>query len=295
MQQPISQPFYMSQPRLPIPWPSNSLHLAPPMQQQQYSLSHSFSQPSLSFAFPQQYPHSNKRHHNLKQSASYSHRRPPIHPSLNPSLKSHHHHHNSSYSGSIHSYQNRPLKTKSASRLGSTSQTIINPLSKAHSWHTMASSHQSNLSVAYAKEMNLTPKRRRKHSPQKKKRRQVPPPPPPSLPPPPALLPRPHPRRHLSASPKRRSSLNIPRRPSIRIPKCGVVRISTLDEMPVASEQAPIQKNNINPDRLSTKGSISNSTKHQKISKTKPKGNIVIKNRQNQINNEDNGKKIFLN
>lgn len=273
MQQPVSYPFYMEPPRLPLstPWSSNSFRLPPPPSlQQQYPLSHSISQPLLSFASSQQrYPllqktpsYSNTRYHNLKQSASYSHRR-SLHPSLDPSLRSHR---------SISSHHSRPLKTKSVSGLEQFSQPVINPLSKAHSWHTMTNPHQSNLSVAYATEMHLTLKRRRKHSPQKKKK----------LPPPPPL-------RHPSTSPKRRPSLNLPRRRSMRAPKCGVVRISTLDEMPLGNDPAPILKNSVNNDRLSMKGSITNSSKRQKI----PKRTAPIKNRKNQINIEDDGKKII--
>jgi len=275
MQQQLPYPFYMDKPRLPlaIPWSSNSFHSPSPHQRQFHS---SYSIPTLSppFVLPQQrYPllktipssssYSNTRYHHLKQSASNSSRR-PVH-------RSHDHHH-SKYSDVIHTHQNRPSKTKSISDLQQMSQFTSMPLPKSHSWHTTINHHQSNLSVAYAKEMELTPKPRRKHSPQKKQKIPY--------------------QRQLPSSPKRKPSFNNHRKRSIQMPKRGVVRISTLDEMPIVNNQTSIQKNSISNDRSSIKGSISNSSKRQ----TKPKENTSIKKRKNQRNNDDdNGKKKNFN
>jgi hypothetical protein len=203
----------------------------------------------------------------LKQSASNSSRR-----SLH---RSHDHHHHSKYSDVIHTHQNRPSKTKSISDLQQISQFTSTPLPKSHSWHTTINHHQSNLSVAYAKEMELTPKPRRKHSPQKKQKIPY--------------------QRQLPSSPKRKPSFNNHRKRSIQMPKRGVVRISTLDEMPVVNNQTPIRKNSISNDRLSMKGSISNSSKRQTRPKEKSKENSSIKNRKNQRNDDDDdGKKKIL-
>jgi hypothetical protein len=282
MQQPLSNPFYMDTSRLslPIPWSSNSFHLPSP-HQQQFPSSYSMPQPlspfvlsqqrnSLSTKIPLSSSYSNTRYQHLKQSASYSNRR-PVHQSLDASTRPHRY---STYNDLIHTHQYQPSKTKSISDFKQNSPFTSSPLLKAHSWHTMINHRQSNLSVAYAKEMQLTPKRRRKHSSQKKKKI--------------------HPQKHLSSSPKREPSFNNHRKQSIRIPKRGVVRISTLDEMPIVNDQTRIRRNSINNDRLSTKGSISNSSKRQIIPKDKSKGNTVIKNRKNQNNNEDDGKKKNL-
>lgn len=99
--------------------------------------------------------------------------------------------------------------------------------------------HSSNLSVAYAHEAHLTPKPRRKGSLRRKPRSLPPPPPPPQR--------KPSFRRHRQ-----------PKRP-VYIPERGIVRISTLDELPMVSHRAP----SINHDRISIKGSISNSSQHR--------------------------------
>ncbi len=277
MQQRLPYPFYMDKPRLPlaIPWSSNSFHSLSPHQQQFHS-SYSIHQPLSPFILRQQrYPllksipksssYSNTRYHNLKQSASYSSRR-SLHRSRDGSTRPHHH---SKYSDVIYAHQNQPSKTKSISDLQQISQFSSTPLSKSHSWHTTINHHQSNLSVAYAKELELTPKPRRKHSPQKKQ-----------------IIP-PH-QRQLPSSPKRKRSFNNHRKRSIPIPKRGVVRISTLDEMPIVNNQTPIRKNSISNDRSSMKGSISNSSKRQTKPKEKSKENTSIKKRKNQRN--DDGK-----
>jgi hypothetical protein len=197
---------------------------------------------------------SNTRYHHLKQSARHSNRRPD---------------HYLSYHDFIHSQQYRPKsKTKSISDLEQLSQSNSNHLLKAHSCHTMVNHRQSNLSVDYAKEMNLTPKSRRKYSPQQKKK----------------IKPL---QRRLSSSPKRKASFRKHRKPMIHLPERGIVRISTLDEMPIINHRVNQRTNSINTDRMSTKGSISNSSKRRIKPKEKSKGD----SRSIQNNNEDNGKK----
>ncbi len=282
MQQPLSYPFYMDtlRPPLPSPWSSVPFQL-PSLHQQQFSSSYPTSQPLAPFFLPQQRnllsrkipsssSYTNTRYHHLKQSASYSNRR-PVHRSVDASIRPHRY---STYNDLNPTHQYRPSKIKSISNLEQMSQTNSTHLSKAHSWHTINNHHQSNLSVSYANEIQLTPKRRRKQSPKKKKTI--------------------HPQRHLSSSPKRKPSFNNQRKRPIHIPQCGVVRISTLDEMPIVNNQTPIKKNSINNDRSSTKGSISNSSKRQKIPKEKSKGNNSKKNRKIQNHDENDGKKMNL-
>jgi hypothetical protein len=266
MQQPGSHPFYMDTRHfsLPTPWSSVPFHLS--------------SQSRSPFILPQQQnpflrkipsssSFSNTRYHHLKQSTSYSNRR-PVYRSVDASTRSYRH---SKYDDTN---QYRSSKTKSISDLEQISSFSSTHLPKAHSWHTMAPHRPSNFSVAYAKEMQLTPKRRRKPSPQKKKRT-----PPPPLPPPPP--------RHLSSSPKRKPSFNNHRKRSKHLPERGVVRISTLDEMPVVNNQIHKRPKSINNDRLSMKGSISNSSKRR----IRPKENNSIKNRKIRNNEDDDGKK----
>lgn len=257
MQQPVPYPFYLDTSRLPlsIPWSSapfrQQLYPSPFVLSQQRDALPRKIPPSSSSSF------SNTRYHHLKQSTNYSHRRP---------------HRHSTYNDSIHRHQYRPSKTKSISDLEQLSQSNSAHLLKAHSWHTMVNHHQSNLSVDYAKEMNLARKPRRKYSPQKKK-----------IKPPQRRLP--------SSSPKRKTSFRNHRKRPIHLPERGVVRISTLDEMPIVHHRIDQRTNSINNDRISTKGSISNSSKRRLKPKEKSKANSSIDSRSIQTNNEDNGKK----
>ena len=131
----------------------------------------------------------------------------------------------------------RPSETRSISDLEQISRSSSARLLKAH---------PSNLSVAYAHEAHLTPKPRRKGSIRRKTR--LPPPPPPP--------------------PQRRPSFRQRRKRPVHLPERGLVRISTLDEMPMVSHRAP----SINHDRISTKGSISNSSQHRIKPKEKSRG-----------------------
>ncbi|CAF0845031.1 unnamed protein product [Rotaria sp. Silwood1] len=248
-----------------VPWSLGSFHV-PPSHRGQFLSSYPTPRPLQPFVLTQQQnpyasmlstlpSYSNRRYQDLKKSTSYPNRRPSYR-SLDTSKRSHHDY---GYNESIHSHQSRPSKTKSVSDFGQMSQFTSTHLPKAHSWHTMMNHRQSNLSVAYAKEMNLTPKRRRKHSPKKYKKIRS--------------------QRRLSSSPKRNPSFIKHRKRPIQIPEYGIVRISTLDEMPINNNQTNKRNNSINNDRLSTKGSLSNLSKRRKISKEKPKENNSIKNR----------------
>ncbi|CAF2753853.1 unnamed protein product [Rotaria sp. Silwood2] len=266
-QQPISYPFYMGTPRFPlsIPWSSGSFNVPSP-RRGQYLSSYPIHQPLSPFVLSQQQnpnpgilsaspSYSNKRYQHLKKSTSHSHRR-PSHRSLDISKRSYH---DSEYNESAHTQQSRPSKTKSVSDFDHMSQLTSIHLPKAHSWHTMMNHRQANLSVTYAKEMELTPKRRRKHSPKKHRKKRS--------------------HRRLSSSPKRNPSFIKHRKRSIPMPEYGIVRISTLDEIPINNNQINKRNNSINNDRLSMKGSVSNSSKRRKISKEKPKETNSIKNR----------------
>ena len=275
MQQPVSYPFYMggqSSPSSPS-WSLAPLNLHSLRQQQQQQQqqrvplsSNLIPQPispfiprrprrkSQSKNLPPSASFSNTRYHHLKQSASYSSRR-PVHHSVDAAVRPRR------YSSHNHFYppqQSRSEKARSISEFDRLSQSTSTHLSKAQSFHSMASHRSSNLSVAYAKDERLTPKRRRKHSPQKQSKT--------------------HPQRHLSLSPKRRPSFNQHRKRPVHLPERGVVRISTLDEMPLPTSRNHSRTNSINNDRLSTKGSISNSSKHRIRPKEKPKTNRIVHN-----------------
>jgi hypothetical protein len=224
-------------------------------------------QPSPSFTFSQEKnpvprtipsSYSNTRYNHLKKSTSYSNRR-FVHQSFDLPTWSHRH---SAYNEPIYTQHYRPSKTKSIPDFEQIPQFTSAPLSKAHSWHATMNHRRSNLSVAYANENHLTRKRPRKHSLRKKK-----------------INP---PQRRLSSSLKRKPSFKNPRIRSIQIPERGIVRISTLDEMPIINKQTI----SISNERLSTKGSISNAS----ILRMKSKGHSSIKNRKIKNNNEDHGK-----
>jgi hypothetical protein len=169
--------------------------------------------------------YTNTRYNHLKQSTSHINRHRSIDTSLHPQRYT------------IPNYQYRPLKTKSVSDFQQLSHQNSTHLVKAHSWHAINHLHQPNLNINYPKQMPLFHENHHHHHhqqhqylPKKKKkshRRQsssTPPPPPP--PPPPN-----------------------------QIPEQSIVRISTLDEMPVMNN--PIYKEN-----------FSNSNKNQKIKKS---------------------------
>jgi hypothetical protein len=227
MQQPITYPFYIGSPRLPfsVPWPSNPFHFPTPSYQTPPSLSPiSYPLPFILSHQPRQNlppkplhsfsSYTNTRYNHLKQSTNHINRHRSIDTSLN------------SQRYTIPNYQYRPLKTKSVSDFQQLYHQNSTHLIKAHSWHAMNHLHQPNLNVNHIKEMPLIPKNHhhhhhhhhRQHSPKKKKKSH---------------------RRQLSSSSK-------------QISEPDIVRISTLDEIPIINN--PIFKEN-----------LSNSNKNKKI------------------------------
>ncbi|CAF0996090.1 unnamed protein product [Rotaria magnacalcarata] len=274
MQQRPPYPLYLSRPRLPLsmPWSAVPFRLPTTSRFGRLIAPYSISRPLSQVALPQQpnlqpritspFPsYSNRRYQHLKHSASYPNRN-AIYRSLDAPKREQHHR---TYANDdvLHTHEYRPSKTKSVSDIEYMSQISSTRLSKANSWHTMNHHRKSNLSVAYANEARLTPKRRRKHSPHKKIIKQQPP-------------------NQVSSLPRRNPSFIKRKIRPMTIPECGIVRISTLDEMPLDNNQQNKKTNSINNDRLSMKGSISNSSKRRNTSKE----NNSIKNRNAKKNNE---------
>ncbi|CAF3362352.1 unnamed protein product [Rotaria socialis] len=266
MQQRPSYPLYMSRPRLPLsmPWPTVPFRLPATSRFGRLIAPYPISRPLSQLTLPQQqnlqptitspFPsYSNRRYQHLKHSASYPNRN-AIYRSLDAPKRQQHHR---TYANDdvLHTHEYRPSKTKSFSDIEHMSQINSTRLSKVNSWHTMNHSRRSNLSVAYANEAHLTPKRRRKHSPHKKIIKQPP--------------------NQVSSLPRRNPSFSKRKKRPMVVPECGIVRISTLDEMPLDNNQKNKKTNSINNDRLSMKGSISNSSKRRKTSQE----NNSIKNR----------------
>ncbi|CAF0951593.1 unnamed protein product [Adineta ricciae] len=270
MQPPIRYPFYMQRPRMPLAntWSTVPFRLSAHPQYQMRSAypvtrpitSYALSQPkkSLIKSMGPPSPYTNTRYQHLKKSTHHSNRR-----ALQQSYDDRQHHHNEI----TYTRPYRSSRTKSISELEPATELPSVALSKAHSWHAMMNHRRANLSVAYAHELHLSPKRQRKQS--LHKRRRVPPPRPLSS--------------SSSLSPKRRPSFNYRRKRPIELPECGPIRISTLDEMPVSNP--PIQKKtrSISHDRLSMKGSISASSTHR----TKTKGTNSVKNRKSYTKDND--------
>lgn len=270
--QSLSYPLYMGAPRLRMPmlWPSAPFRMTPASTGlAQFPSTFPMSQPMIPpYTLPLQKntqpkirksssPYSNRRYQNLKQSTAHPQRR-SRYSSLDPSIEYH-----QNYANNEINYTNnyKPLKTKSVSDFEYMSQHSAIPIPKSHSWHTMMAHRRSNLSAAYASEMQLSPRHRRKNSLRKKRKN--------------------HSSKTLHSSPRSISSSSKTLPPPLRrtpstvrrkkmakpISEFGSIRISTLDELPISTTQANSSNNNANSDRVSMKGSISNSTKRQKISK----------------------------
>jgi hypothetical protein len=127
----------------------------------------------------------------------------------------------------------------------------------------MANVTAANFSVAYAKEMRIAPKPGRKRSPQHKK------------------IPS---KRRPSSSAKRASSFREPRKRSFQKLELGVVRISTLDELPIRVNPRYKRKNSLNHDRLSSKSSVTtNSIKQRTQPKDRPQRKHSMKTRPDDV------------
>ncbi len=227
MQQPMTYPFYMGSPRLPfsVPWSSNPYHFPCPSYQTPPALSRMSYPVPFILSHPSQQNLPRKPLHSFSSytNTRYNHLKESTshinrYRPIDTPL------HSQRYT--VPNYQYQPLKTKSISDFQQLSHEHSTHLFKAHSWHSMNNLHQPNFSVNYAKEMPLTHKNHHHHhhhqcSPKRKKKSH---------------------RRRLSSSPK-------------QIPEQGIVRISTLDEMPVINN--PIYKE-----------TLSNSNKNQNIIKS---------------------------
>ena len=274
MKQPSSHPFYVTAPRPPLTTSRSLLqfHMLPSYHKQfplSYTIPSSYS-PSF-VHYQQQNPYSASMHPSLSSSNRRYHcpNRLTRHPNRRSSVRSLNNsetfRHYSTDHQPIDNYQHQPSKTKSVSNIAPISLSNSNQLSKAHSWHSTMTHRLSNLSVVYAKEIQLTPKARRRNSLPKRKK---------SYPP-----------RYLSSSPKRKSSFNKHRQRSKQVPERGIIRISTLDEIPMINNSSSHQrKTSIDRDRLSTKGSISNSSQLRILMKERPIKNNSIRNRKTKNN-----------
>ena len=237
MQQPIAYPFYISSPRLPfsVPWSSNPFHFPPPSPQHFPPPSPQHFPPPSPQHFPppspQHFPSSYQTTSSLPPvsyqlpfvlSPQSRQNLPPrtLHPSSSYTNTRYNHlkqstsHINrqrfndpSLYSQrySVPNYQYRPLKTKSVTDLQQLSDQNAPHLLKAHSWHAMNHLHQANLNMNYANEIpfnHTNYSHCRQYSPKQKRKS--------------------HRKQLSSSSPKQTS-------------EHGIVRISTLDEMPTIS------------------------------------------------------------
>lgn len=206
--------------------------------------------------YPYQQPSfSNMRYNSLKQSRSFN----------RPRRSS------KSIDGFSTTSTRRPSRTKSISQLKSLSDSSSSVLPRAQSWHSMGNVHSVNYSVAYAAENHLTPKSQRKRSMRRKKASIVPPVP-------------------LSPQRRRQGSFRKARKPSIPLPERGVVRISTLDELPMPVTPRFKRRNSLNTDRLSTKGSVAaSSIKRQ----TKCRNQSIQTQTMKSNDNNEKGRPIF--
>ncbi|CAF3782837.1 unnamed protein product [Adineta steineri] len=240
MQQPITYPFYMSSPRIPfsVPWSTNPYHYSP-VTQQHYPATYqtSPSLPHVPYPAPFILPHqprqaqpsrtlhpsssyTNTRYNHLKQATSHFTRQRFTDTSIQ------------SQRYAIPNHQYRPSKTKSYTDLHQFFQQNSSHLLKAHSWHAInhlqQQQQQPNLNMNYANEMPFNP---------------PPPPPPPPV------------RHHHQQQPQqyapkqkkkshRKQSSSSPK----QVPDHGIVRITTLDEMPIMNN--PIyQESQLDPNK----------------------------------------------
>ena len=257
----------MGVPRRPLfpSWPSTPFRLPTP--RAPFLLTYPRMPPSSPFVHSQMKsilpqtiePYSSSRYNRLKQSASYTSRRSAHRPIEASSV------HSTMYTDSRSTPHRRVSKTRSISELQPSFSSTSAPLPKTQSWHSMASGRQSNLSVSYAEEMHLTSKHQRKRSPKRK---------------PPTGK-----RSSFQRQPSRRSQ----RKRIVHLPERGVVRISTLDELPIANNQSSERNRSVNHDRLSSKGSVSNSSKSRILSKDRPAAKNPKKQRLTKSNAEGQG------
>ena len=214
MSQPMPYPLYMASPRLPfaVPWTPNPFHFPSPSYQTPpaYSLPFVLSHPPRQNFPPKTLSthssYTNTRYNHLKQSTSHINRHRSIDISLHPQGHSN------------PNYQYRPIKTKSVSDFHQNTPQNSAHLMKAHSWHAINHLYQPDPYRNYGRgipSMEEIPSHHHHHhhhprSPKRKKKSH----------------------RNRSASPPQQT----------QIPEQGLVRISTLDEMPIINN--PIFREN---------------------------------------------------
>lgn len=224
VQHPVSYPFYMDSPRLrfALPWPTNPFQYSSPHPQRYYSSSYQLppQMTPMSYPIPFLLSHPSSRPNPplkpVQPYASYSNTRYNHlkqstshinrHRSVDASL------HSQQYYISNHQYQ--ASKTKSTSDFHHESNQNSARLLKAHSWHSMHHLNQSHMN--FAKELPVI--HEKQHNP----------------------LYSPPQKRKLPKNQLLLSSSPIVQK---EIPEPGLVRISTLDEIPLI--QNPIYKADI--------------------------------------------------
>ncbi|CAF1146262.1 unnamed protein product [Rotaria sordida] len=208
MQQPISYPFYMDSSHLQFsfPWSSNPFQF--PTNSQQYFPSSYQPPPPLPqpISYPLPFILSHQQHHNLPSKipqsfSSYSNTRYNHLKQSTSHMNRHRSIDTSLYSQrySISNHQYPTSKTKSETDYQSNSRNLL----KAHSWHSMNHLNQSNLNINYGKDIPLIHDNHYYNSYLSKQNKQL------------------H-KRNLSSSPKQK-----------QIPKQDIVRITTLDKVPI--------------------------------------------------------------
>lgn len=241
MQPPISYPFYMDSPRLrfSLPWSPNPYQYSS-YPQPYYSSSYQ-SSPSLtptSYQLPFILSHQSRPNLPSKSTNSFSSYTNTRYNNLKQAT-SHINRHRSietslqSQRYSVpHYHHYQPSHAKPVSHFYQNSANLL----KAHSWHSMNHLNQSNFNVNYTNDMYLVHKNNpyQSSSPKQKKK----------------IL-----KRHLSLSPQQQQQ---------QIPQEGVVRILTLDEMPVINnpiynETIAITTKNKNIKRQSSPSSTNSS------------------------------------
>ncbi|CAM4790728.1 unnamed protein product [Rotaria magnacalcarata] len=223
MQHPVAYPFYMDSPRLrfSLPWPSNPFQY-PSHSQQYYSSSYQLSPSLTPISYPLPFilshpvrapnpPPKPMQSYSSYTNTRYNHLKQSTshmnrHRSMDPSLHSQH------YSISNHQYQ--PSKATSISDLHQLSNQNSTHLLKAHSWHTMNYIHQPNKNINFAKEIPLIHDKQHNHFYSPKQKKKI------------------HKLQLSPLSPIQK-----------QLPETGIVRISTLDEMPTIHN--PIYRENI--------------------------------------------------
>lgn len=215
MSQPMPYPLYMTSPRLPfaVPWSPNPFHFpspsyqTPPSYPLPFVLSHPPRQNLPPKTLSTHSSYTNTRYNHLKQSTSHINRHRSIDIAMHPQCHSN------------PNYQYQPIKTKSVSDFHPTTQQNPGHLLKAHSWHAINHMYQWDPNRNYSRDI---------------------PPIEPTLPPPPP----PPPQHHHPRSPKRKKKSHRHRSasPPQQTPEQGLIRITTLDEMPIINN--PVYRDN---------------------------------------------------